>query len=174
MSRLEIKGAHCPAACMLFKESILDFSTSLIRLRVDLSPVTQVVSRYSALAWGGENNHELANTRCSRTARGQGRAYLGKIARLSQSKVPRASTADYFKLADYSKLWRRACNVLALSFCSALLPSSAQPSPALQAKLSVKKGILICFPFPKFLKALTGLLEVSGFCRPLYNLKLRS
>lgn len=126
VGRLEIKGARCPAACMLFKESILDFSTSLLRLRVDWS-VTNAVSRYSALAWGEENSHELANTQCSRTAGGQGRARLGKLAHLSHSKVPRASTEDYFKLLDYCELRRRACNVLALSFCSALLPSPAQP-----------------------------------------------
>lgn len=73
MNELKIKGVHCQAVCALFKETILDFSTSLIRLRVDRS-VTDIV-RYSSLHREGEIALNSANAQHSMRARLQGTAY---------------------------------------------------------------------------------------------------
>lgn len=54
------KREHCPAACVLFKENMLDFGTWLMKLEVVWSPVTDTVGRHSLLAWGWENNHEFS------------------------------------------------------------------------------------------------------------------
>lgn len=138
VSRLRIKGDRRPAACVLFKENTRNFSTSSARLQVDQSPVTDTLRRPRPLAWGGENNHKLANTRCARTASGEGRAELSWE---NQHLLPRASPADYGKLVDYSELLRPACHVLAPLFCSAPFPV-----PTLTYRLGFpSKGILI-FP----------------------------
>lgn len=137
VSRLKIKGERCPAACVLFKENMLNFSTSLMKLKVDWSPVTDIVRRHRPLAWGGENNCKFSKYTLYQGSERAGQSSVGKISMFP----PRASTADYSKLMDYSELPHWACNVLAPSFCSALFPI-----PTLTYRPSFQsKGILIFF-----------------------------
>lgn len=84
VSRLKIKGERCSAACVLFKENMLNFSTSLMKLKVDGSPVTDIVRRHRPLAWEEENNHKFS--KYAVPGQREGSAQLGKLARCPQSK----------------------------------------------------------------------------------------
>lgn len=156
----------CLCTCLsLCKENILNFSTSLMKLKVDWSPVTDTVRRHRPLAWRGENNHKFSKSTLYQDSERAGQSSLGKINMfLPEETSARASTADYSKLVDYSELLRQACNALAPSFCSALLPIPTLTSrPSFQSN-----GILIFFfLFQNCVNGWAGHFEVSEVCKLL-------